>query len=487
MPAHDDIALVNERRTQLQERRTEGNAYPNDFCRSHFSQDLHDQYGDKEKSALSTLNVQVAVAGRLMLDRGMFLVIQDMKGRIQLYVPRTATDISAAVKKWDLGDIVAAQGIIAKSNRGDLYVEIEKCQLLAKAIYPLPEKYHGLSDRESRYRQRYLDLIVNADTRKVFAVRTALIAAVRQYLSARDYMEVETPMLHSLRTGARAKAFETHHDSLQQKMYLRIAPELYLKRLIIGGLERVFELNRNFRNEGLSTQHNPEFTMLEFYQAFTHYRQLMDMIEDMLRWLSKNVLGHTALICGEHTYDLSPPFARMTLRSALQQEMGIDDVDDSAAMHKLALVHHIDPDLHVREIQVKLFEKNVEKKLHQPTFITHYPVEVSPLARRDPTDPTLTERFELFIGGTEVANGFSELNDPIDQVERFTDQEQRNKRGDDESMQFDMDYIRAMEHGMPPTAGAGIGIDRLVMLYTNQSAIRDVLLFPQLRDKNQDE
>jgi lysyl-tRNA synthetase class 2 len=428
------------------------------------------------------------VAGRLIRNRGSFLLIQDGSDQIQLYVNRKGLDEEtlADIKSWDLGDIVAATGPIHKSGKGDLYINMEVARLLTKALRPLPDKFHGLADQELRYRQRYVDLIVNPDSRNVFRTRSKIITYIRDYMNNLDFMEVETPMMQVIPGGAAAKPFVTHHNALDLDMYLRIAPELYLKRLVVGGFERVYEINRNFRNEGLSTRHNPEFTMLEYYQAYADYEDLMNLTEDMLRGITQNVLGDTTVHYQGSDYDFSKPFARMTIvESILHYNENIDAeqlADDSAARviaQDLGIV--LKKSWGLGKVQIEIFEKTVEHLLDQPTFITGYPTEVSPLARRNDDDPFVTDRFEFFVGGRELANGFSELNDAEDQAQRFRDQVAEKDAGDEEAMHFDHDYVRALEYGLPPTAGEGIGIDRLVMLFTNSASIRDVLLFPHMR------
>jgi lysyl-tRNA synthetase class 2 len=484
----DENRLIAERRARLADLRAQGQAFPNDFRRTHFAGDLQKDFGDREKEALAELDLQVSVAGRVMLNRGAFIVIQDMTGRIQLYVDRRglSEDVLAEIRQWDLGDIIAAEGMLAKSGKGDLYVHMQSARRLTKSLRPLPEKHKGLQDTEMRYRQRYLDLITNEDARAVFAKRTAIIESIRRFLQAERFVEAETPMLQVLAGGAAARPFVTHHNALDIDMYLRIAPELYLKRLVVGGFERVFEINRNFRNEGLSTRHNPEFTMLEFYQAYADYQDLMDLTESMLGAVASEVLGTTKFSSQGVEYDFAKPFERLSLFDAVLRFN--PDISASALSSDKDIADICERmDIPVREgwglgkKQLEIFEKTVEHKLIQPTFITGYPAEVSPLARRSDENPFLTERFELIVGGREIANGFSELNDPEDQAERFRQQMAEKAAGDDEAMPYDHDYIRALEYGMPPTAGEGIGIDRLVMLLCDQASIRDVILFPHMR------
>lgn len=475
--------LIAQRRTKLATLREQGNAFLNQFHRDSLAAYLLAKYGDKTQAELAELQLEVAVAGRLMLDRKSFKVLQDRSGRIQIYAPKA---VQKATKHWDLGDIVGVRGILYKSGKGDLYVMMDHYQLLTKALRPLPEKHHGLTDTETRYRQRYVDLITNEASRELFTKRRRIIECVRQFLAVRDFVEVETPMLHPLPGGAAARPFVTHHNSLDQDMYLRIAPELYLKRLVVGGLENVFEINRNFRNEGLSTRHNPEFTMLEFYQAYATYEDLMDLTEVMLRDITQQVCNSLSIAYQGHTIDFTAPFARMPVLDAILQfnsaftETQLNAVDSAQQIAQQLGIHY-KPSDGLGKLQLEIFEKTVEHKLLQPTFITEYPAEVSPLARRNDDNPFLADRFELFIGGREIANGFSELNDPEEQAKLFRQQAAEKAAGDEEAMCFDEDYIQALEYGLPPTAGEGIGIDRLVMLLTNSPAIRDVILFPSLR------
>lgn len=484
----DENKLIAERRNKLKSLREQGNAFPNDFRRDTYCADLQARYSDKSKEELEALGVRVSVAGRVMLNRGAFIVIQDMSGRIQLYVNRKALtpEQLESVKGWDLGDIVGTEGVLHKSGKGDLYVDMESPRLLTKALRPLPDKFKGLSDTEMKYRRRYVDLIVNEETRNTFRIRAKLVEGIRRYLSERDFIEAETPMLQVIPGGATARPFVTYHNALDIEMYLRIAPELYLKRLVVGGFERVFEINRNFRNEGLSTRHNPEFTMLEFYQAYANYQDLMDLTEDMLRTLAQNILGRTEVQYQGETYDFGKPFARMTVFDSIlyfNPEISADQLNNLEGARKVAesLKIPLKDTWGLGKVQIEIFEKTVEHRLRQPTFITAYPTEVSPLARLNDNDPFVTDRFEFFVGGREIANGFSELNDPEDQAERFRKQVAEKEAGDDEAMHFDEDYIIALEHGMPPTAGEGIGIDRLVMLFTDAPSIRDVILFPHMR------
>lgn len=486
-PQHDENHLIAERRAKLTAIREGGNAFPNDFRRDNKAADLQTLYGDKSKEELETLAIHTAVAGRIMAKRGPFLVLQDGSGQIQLYADKSAQQIlKDTTGQWDIGDIVGVKGQLHKSGKGDLYVNLGEFQLLTKSLRPLPDKFHGLNDQEIRYRQRYVDLIVNPEVRDVFRTRTKVIGFIRQYLNQSDFMEVETPMLHVIPGGASAKPFVTHHNALDLEMYLRIAPELYLKRLVVGGFERVYEINRNFRNEGLSTRHNPEFTMLEFYQAYADVNDLMDLTEDMLRKLTIDVLGSTAFNYQGTDFDFAEAFTRISVVDAILKHnpnitrAQLSDLS-SAKMLAESLKIHVKDSWGLGKVQIEIFDETTEKKLIQPTFITEYPAEVSPLARRNNDNPFVTDRFEFFVGGREIANGFSELNDAEDQAARFMEQVREKDAGDDEAMHYDADYVRALEYGLPPTAGEGIGIDRLVMLLTNSPSIRDVLLFPHMR------
>ncbi|MBK1706827.1 lysine--tRNA ligase [Halochromatium glycolicum] len=489
----DENKLIAQRREKLAQIRQQGVAFPNDFRRNVVAGELHAHYGEMDGAELETRNVRAKVAGRLMSRRVMgkasFAHLQDMSGRIQLFVQRDqlgADEYAWFKKELDLGDIVGVSGQLFRTKTGELSIKVDQLRLLTKSLRPLPEKWHGLSDTESRYRQRYLDLIMNEASRETFRVRTQLVQGIRDYLNQHAFLEVETPMMQAIPGGAVARPFVTHHNALDMQLFLRIAPELYLKRLVVGGFERVYEINRNFRNEGLSTRHNPEFTMLELYQAYADYQDLMDLTEALIRDLAERVLGSTQLqYQGEH-YDLGQPFARMTVRESIlhfNPELSAADLDDLERARTVAerLDIHLKDSYGLGKIQVEIFEKTVESRLMQPTFITAYPTEVSPLARQNDEDPFVTDRFEFFVGGREIANGFSELNDPEDQAERFRRQVAEKEAGDLEAMHFDADYICALEHGMPPTAGEGIGIDRLVMLFTDASSIRDVLLFPHMR------
>lgn len=486
--------LIQERRNKLAAIRDSGNAYPNTFRRDSLAGDLHDRYEDKSKEELESLGQRVSIAGRLMTRRVMgkaaFAHIQDMSGQIQIYARRDDLQegVYSAFKHWDTGDIVGASGVLMKTNKGELSVQVDDLQLLTKSLRPLPEKFHGLTDQETRYRQRYVDLIMNEDSRNIFRIRSAVTAFIRDYLIRAGFMEVETPMMHIIPGGATARPFITHHNSLDMDLYLRIAPELYLKRLLVGGMEKVFEINRSFRNEGLSPRHNPEFTMLEFYQAYADYHDLMDLTEDMLRSLVTEITGASVINYQDEEYDLGQTFRRMTVCESIlhfNPHINAADLDDRDKLLNIAdgLDIHVETTWGVGKLQIEVFEKTVEASLKQPTFITAFPTEVSPLARKNDDDPFVTDRFEFFVGGREIANGFSELNDPEDQAERFRHQVEAKNAGDNEAMHYDEDYITALEYGMPPAAGEGIGIDRLVMFLTDSPTIRDVILFPHMRIK----
>ena len=490
----EDNKLIAERRAKLAElREQEGPTFPNDFRPQNSAADLQAQFGEESKEALEQLGNIVSIAGRVIRDRGAFIVVQDSSANIQLYVTKAARPFA---KSLDLGDIVGITGQLHKSGKGELYVQMDSYVLLTKALRPLPDKFHGLADQETRYRQRYVDLIVNPEVRNTFRIRSAVVAFIRNYLNAADYLEVETPMLQVIPGGAVARPFVTHHNALDIDMYLRIAPELYLKRLVVGGFERVYEINRNFRNEGLSTRHNPEFTMLEFYQAYADFNDLMNLTEDMLRKMTTEVLGSTKVtntikdsdgqVISEIYYDFAVPFTRLSVFDSILQynaDISAEQLSDEASARAIAQSLNIPLKAiwGLGKVQIEIFEKTVEHLLQQPTFITMYPAEVSPLARCNDVDPFVTDRFEFFVGGREIANGFSELNDAEDQEARFKQQVAEKEAGDDEAMHFDGDYIRALEYGMPPTAGEGIGIDRLVMFLTDSASIRDVLLFPHMR------
>lgn len=485
---HEENKLIAQRKEKLAAVREQGIAFPNDFRRDSLCGELQKQYEGKSKEELEAAAIPVKIAGRIMLNRGAFMVLQDASGRLQVYVDRKGlpAETLEAIKTWDLGDIIAAEGTLARSGKGDLYVNMTSVRLLTKSLRPLPDKHHGLTDTEQRYRQRYVDLIVNEETRHTFRVRSQVIAHIRRFLNERGFLEVETPMLQTIPGGAAAKPFETHHNALDMQMFLRIAPELYLKRLVVGGFEKVFEINRNFRNEGVSTRHNPEFTMLEFYQAYADYRDNMDLTEELFRELALAVLGTTDVPYGDKVFHFGEPFVRLSVYDSILKynpdisEADLNDVDKARAIAKKAGAKVLGHE-GLGKLQVMIFEELVESKLEQPHFITEYPFEVSPLARRNDQNPAVTDRFELFIGGREIANAYSELNDAEDQAERFHAQVAEKDAGDDEAMHFDADFVRALEYGMPPTAGEGIGIDRLVMLLTNSPSIRDVILFPHMR------
>ncbi|WP_075182621.1 lysine--tRNA ligase [Pantoea sp. 1.19] len=490
------LELNNElkaRREKLGALRRQGVAFPNDFRRDSTADRLHAQYDDISAEALVGEGVEVRVAGRMMTRRIMgkasFVTLQDVGGRIQLYVSRDDLPeghYNEQFKKWDLGDILGARGTLFKTKTGELSIHCTELRLLTKALRPLPDKFHGLADQETRYRQRYLDLIANDESRNTFKIRSQIMAGIRHFMVKRDFMEVETPMMQVIPGGASARPFITHHNALDIDMYLRIAPELYLKRLVVGGFDRVFEINRNFRNEGISPRHNPEFTMMELYMAYADYKDLIELTESLFRTLAQDVLGHTEVPYGDHTFDFGKPFAKLTMREAIKQyrpETDLADLDDfdKAVAIAQAIGIKVEKSWGLGRVVTEIFEETAEAHLIQPTFITEYPAEVSPLARRNDQNPEITDRFEFFIGGREIGNGFSELNDAEDQAERFLQQVNAKDAGDDEAMFYDEDYVTALEHGLPPTAGLGIGIDRLVMLFTNSHTIRDVILFPALR------
>ncbi len=481
-----------QRREKLKTLREQGNPFPNDFRRDAFLGDLLEKYDD-DKEGLESETIRVKVAGRLMTRRIMgkasFAHIQDVSGKMQLFLQRDNLPenvYNEEFKKYDIGDIIAAEGELFHTKTGELSVRVDCIRLLTKSLRPLPEKFHGLTDAETRYRQRYVDLIMNEQTRSVFRIRAKAIQYIRDFMTERQFLEVETPMMHPIPGGAVARPFNTHHNALDMDLFLRIAPELYLKRLVVGGFERVFEINRNFRNEGVSTRHNPEFTMLEFYWAYADFQDLIDLTEEMIRGVCEAVTGDTRLECQGTLLDFSKPFERYTLLDSISHfnpDIKPDQLTDLESITKLAreLKIEVKSGYGVGKIQTEVFEKLVEDKLINPTFITAYPVEVSPLSRRNDDQPDISDRFEFFVTGKEIANGFSELNDAEDQAERFAKQVEEKDAGDNEAMHYDADYIRALEYGMPPTAGEGIGIDRLIMVLTDSASIRDVVLFPHMR------
>jgi lysyl-tRNA synthetase class 2 len=488
----DENALIAERRRKLGLLREGGNAFPNSFRRNALAEELQLSYGKHEDEHLREEDVHVAVAGRMMVKRVMgkasFIKLQDRTGQIQIRLERDRLPegVYQGFKKWDVGDIVGASGSLFKTRTGELTVMADDVQLLTKSLRPLPEKFHGLADQEIRYRQRYVDLIMNEESRSVFQMRSKIVAYIRAFLDSQDYLEVETPMMQSTPGGAIARPFTTHHNALDMPLYLRVAPELNLKRLTVGGFERVYEINRNFRNEGVSTQHNPEFTMLELYRAYADYEDLIVMIEALIKGMAQSLFGDTTVTYQDESYDFSKPFERMTVEETI---LRFNPDFDKAKFRDREYLQEFARGLGVKvednygcgKLQIEIFEKTGEANLRQPTFVTQYPTEVSPLSRKNDDDPFVTDRFELFIGGREIANGFSELNDSEDQEERFRGQAENRTAGDDEALVFDADYIRALEYGLPPTAGLGLGIDRLVMLMTNSPSIRDVLLFPHMR------
>ena len=488
----DESKLIAERRGKLDALREQGNAYPNDFRRNATASELQQTFREHDDETLRAEDVQVAVVGRMMVKRVMgkasFIKLQDRTGQIQVRLERDhlPEGVYQGFKKWDVGDIVAASGPLFRTKTGELTVLADEVRLITKSLRPLPEKFHGLADQETRYRQRYVDLIMNAESAAVFRTRSAIVAYIRAFLDAQDYLEVETPMMQTTPGGAIARPFTTHHNALDMKLYLRIAPELNLKRLIVGGFERVYEINRNFRNEGVSTQHNPEFTMLELYRAYADYEDLIDMVEALMHGMADAILGGPKVEYQGETFDFGTNYERITVEEVILRFN--PDIDASKLRDRDYLVSVCgELDIAVKDsygpgkLQIEIFEKTGEDQLRNPTFVTQYPTEVSPLSRCNDDDPFVTDRFEFFIAGREIANGFSELNDPEDQVERFRAQVANREAGDDEAMAFDHDYIRALEYGMPPTAGIGIGIDRLVMLFTDSASIRDVLLFPHMR------
>lgn len=494
----DESKLIAERRRKLDTLREAGNPYPNDFRRNALADELQKTFEDHDDETLQEERVEVAVVGRMMAKRVMgkasFIKLQDRSGQIQarLERDRLADGAYQDFKKWDVGDIVAARGVLFRTKTGELTVLADEIRLITKSLRPLPEKFHGLADQETRYRQRYVDLIVNEQSRNVFRTRSAIVGYIRAFLDAQDYLEVETPMMQTTPGGAIARPFTTHHNALDMSLFLRIAPELNLKRLLVGGFERVYEINRNFRNEGISTQHNPEFTMLELYRAYADYEDLIDMVEALMHGMADSILGESVVRYQGEEFDFGASFERMTVEEVIMKFN--PTLEQSRLRDRDYLVKVCaDLDISVRDsygpgkLQIEIFEKNGEENLRRPTFVTHYPTEVSPLSRRNDADPFVTDRFEFFIAGREIANGFSELNDPEDQAERFRAQTADRESGDLEAMAFDHDYIRALEYGMPPAAGIGIGIDRLVMLLTDSASIRDVLLFPHMRPEAADQ
>jgi lysyl-tRNA synthetase class 2 len=491
-PAQDDNHIIAERREKLRQWRTTGKAYPNDFVRENTAAKLDELYGGRGREELEATPIEARLAGRLMLKRVMgkasFATIQDLSGRIQIFVTRdeVGEDVYAEFKHWDLGDIVGVVGTMMKTKTGELSVHAGEIRLLAKSLRPLPEKFHGLNNVEQKYRQRYLDLITNEQTRLTFVARSRMIASIRHYMTQHGFLEVETPMMHPIPGGASAKPFKTHHNALDMELFLRIAPELYLKRLVVGGFEKVFEINRNFRNEGLSPRHNPEFTMMEFYEAYANYKSLMDFTEGLIRHAAREAMGSETFEYQGRILDLSRPFHRLTMVRAIHKHhpgFSFEQLNDAAWLRQKLTDLRVEtkPAAGIGTLQMQLFEETTEADLWEPTYIIDYPTEVSPLARRSDTNPEVTERFELYIVGREIANGFSELNDPEDQAARFLEQAKALAAGDEEAMYYDADYVRALEYGLPPTGGCGIGIDRLIMLLTDSPAIRDVILFPQMR------
>ena len=487
-PEMSESELIQARKNKLLVWREKTTAYPNTFKPDALAQELQEQFADKTKEMLAQGSPVFSIAGRIIRQRGPFIVVQDKSGQIQFYVNRKVleNDKLNEIKSWDMGDIIYGQGQLQRSGKGDLYINLTSAELLVKSLRPLPDKFHGLQDLEICYRQRYLDLMVNEETRKVFIARSKITQALRDYLIEQGFMEVETPMMQAIPGGATAEPFVTYHHSLDQEMYLRIAPELYLKRLVVGGFEKVFELNRNFRNEGLSTRHNPEFTMLELYQSYCDYKDIMIVLEEMIKAATLAKFGILQFDYQEVSFDFSQPFECLTVLDSIikyNPSIKLSQLSDIASARQLAekLEIKLDDNDGLGKVQIEIFEKTTETKLIQPTFITQYPVEVSPLARCNDDDDFVTDRFELFIAGRELANGFSELNDPEDQARRFSQQVEKKSAGDNEAMHFDADYIKALEYGMPPTAGLGLGVDRLVMLLNNANSIRDVLLFPHLR------
>lgn len=484
----DENKLIVQRREKLTAIRAKRVAFPNSFIKEDTLSDLIEKHEAKTKEELDELAVTAVIAGRIIRMRGPFVVLQDGSGQMQIYINNKSYSDEQAeeINSFDLGDIIGVRGEMFKTGKGELTLRAVTFELLTKSLRPLPDKHKGLTDTEMRYRQRYVDLIVNEESRKIFQTRSRIMRFIRQYFELLDFMEVETPMMQVIPGGATARPFITHHNALDQEMYLRVAPELFLKRLVVGGFERVFELNRNFRNEGLSTRHNPEFTMLEFYQAYARYQDLMDLTEDLFRKIAIEIGGSSKVSFQGSVYDFGEPFARLSVTDSIKKYCSVaDDAVFASPESVAALANGLDVNFDENwskgKVLMEIFDQKVEAQIDQPTFITEYPIEVSPLARRNEENPEITDRFELIIGGRELANGFSELNDPEDQAERFKEQVAQKDSGDSEAMHFDHDYVTALEYGMPPTAGEGIGIDRLVMLFTDSASIKDVLLFPHMR------
>lgn len=486
----DENHIIAERRQKLERLvALRGNAFPNDFKPEHQAGPLQTAYAALEKADIEGKELTISVAGRVMRRGGPFVALKDVTGTIQVYLGKADQKISPDWELLDIGDWVGATGTLSKSGKGELYVNITDAtqfRILTKTLRPLPDKFHGLADQEAKYRQRYVDLIINDDTRRAFVVRSKVIDGIRDFLKKRDFMEVETPMLQVIPGGATARPFVTHHNAMDLELFLRISPELFLKRLVVGGYERVFEINRSYRNEGVSTRHNPEFTMIEFYQAYANYNDLMDLTEEMLRELATNILGTLDITYQERLYDFAQPFERLSMFNSILKyntQLTADDINTFQGAARVAqdLGIRINDTWGIGRLHTEIFEETVEENLFGPVFITEYPAEISPLARRNDNNPLITDRFEFFLGGRELANGFSELNDPADQAARFRDQVLEKDAGDDEAMFYDADYITALEYGMPPTAGEGIGIDRLVMFFNNTATIKDVILFPHMK------
>ncbi len=487
--------LIAQRRAKIDDLRSQGvNPFANDFRIDAVAAEIHEKHADDDAEQLALLDASYAIAGRIMAKRDFgkaaFIQVQDRTGRIQAYIAKKELGDEAfgLFSKVDVGDIVGLNGTAFRTKTGELSLRAETFRVLTKSVLPLPEKWHGLTDVETRYRQRYLDLIVNQDVREVFRMRSQIITLMREFMTSRSFLEVETPMMQPIAGGATAKPFVTHHNTLKMDLFLRIAPELYLKRLVVGGFDRVFEINRNFRNEGISIQHNPEFTMMEFYQAYATYEDMMDLTEEMICQVAEQVVGSLKFAYGDKEVDLSRPWQRLTVKEAVLRYGDIDatDLDDRDCLLAYAkrLGLELDKNIGYGKLLTEVFDEVAEPQLWQPTFITQYPTEISPLSRKNDQDPSVVDRFELFVVGRELANAFSELNDPVDQRERFEAQLAEKEAGDEEAHAMDDDYIRALEYGLPPTAGEGIGIDRLVMLLTNSASIRDVILFPQLRPES---